>query len=234
MIDKSTNLPIENKWQKFWEEQGFFAAKESSGKDKYYLLFEFPYPSGAGLHVGHPRPYVGTDVLARQARMLGKNVLFPMGWDAFGLPTENYAIKNKIHPRVATDQNIKTFKRQIKSIGISVYLGQRRGNASTSDFSPQAIRDTVRAAYDIARFTAEDDFAGLPDAADLALDAAQRPDLDLFHPWTVDAAQAADIALRCEAAALSVDKRITNSEGGAVSAQQSHFFSAHSRGFRGG
>lgn len=121
-----------------------------------------------------------------------------------------------------------------KSLGISVYLGQRRGNASTSDFSPQAIRDTVRAAYDIARFTAEDEFAGLPDAADLALDAAQRPELDLFHPWAIDAAAAAEIALRCEAAALGVDKRITNSEGAAVSAQQSHFWMGNTRGFRGG
>jgi len=121
-----------------------------------------------------------------------------------------------------------------KSLGISVYLGQRRGNASTSDFSPQALRDTVRAAYDIARFTAEDEFAGLPDEADLALDAAQRPELDLFHPWSIDAAQAAELALRCEAAALGVDKRITNSEGAAVSAQQSHFWMANSRGFSGG
>ena len=121
-----------------------------------------------------------------------------------------------------------------KSLGISVYLGQRRGNASTSDFSPQAIRDTVRAAYDIARFTAEDEFAGLPDEADRALDAAARPELALFHPWAVDAAQAAEIALRCEAAALGVDKRITNSEGAAVSAQQSHFWMGNTRGFRGG
>jgi len=121
-----------------------------------------------------------------------------------------------------------------KSLGISVYLGQRRGNASTSDFSPQALRDTVRAAYDIARFTAEDAFAGLADEADLALDAAQRPELDLFHPWAVDAEQAAEIALRCEAAALGTDKRISNSEGASVSAQQSHFFMGNSRGFRGG
>ncbi|WP_422015133.1 metalloprotease PmbA [Roseateles sp.] len=121
-----------------------------------------------------------------------------------------------------------------KSLGISVYVGQRRGNASTSDFSPQAIRDTARAAYDIARFTAEDEFAGLPDEADLALDASLRPELDLFHPWAIDAAQAADIALRCEAAALAVDKRITNSEGAAVSAQQSHFWMGNTRGFRGG
>ncbi|RZI58993.1 MAG: metalloprotease PmbA [Rubrivivax sp.] len=121
-----------------------------------------------------------------------------------------------------------------KSLGISVYLGQRRGNASTSDFSPQALKDTVRAAYDIARFTAEDEFAGLPDEQDLSLDEAARPSLDLFHPWSVTAEQAAELALRCEEAALKTDARITNSEGAAVSAQQSHFYSGNSRGFRGG
>ncbi|ANH66858.1 metalloprotease PmbA [Mitsuaria sp. 7] len=121
-----------------------------------------------------------------------------------------------------------------KSLGISVYLGQRRGNASTSDFSPQALKDTVRAAYDIARFTAEDEFAGLPDEQDLSLDEAARPSLDLFHPWAVTAEQAAELALRCEDAALKTDARITNSEGAAVSAQQSHFYSGNSRGFRGG
>ncbi len=121
-----------------------------------------------------------------------------------------------------------------KSIGITVYLGQRRGNASTSDFSPAALEQTVRAAYDIARFTAEDPAAGLPEADDLALGAAAEKDLDLFHPWPIDAAQAADIAMRCEAHALAVDPRITNSEGAGVSAQQSHFYAGNSRGFRGG
>jgi len=121
-----------------------------------------------------------------------------------------------------------------KSLGVTVYLGQRRGNASTSDFSDVAIAQTVRAAYDIARFTAEDSFAGLPDAADLCSDADRLRDLDLFHPWTLTSEAAAQIALECEAAALAVDKRITNSEGASVSAQQSHFFSAHTRGFRGG
>jgi len=121
-----------------------------------------------------------------------------------------------------------------KSLGVSVYLGQRRGNASTSDFSPQALRDTVRAAYDIARFTAEDEVAGLPDEEDLSLDASARPELDLFHPWAIDAEKAAELSLRCEAAAFGVDKRITNSEGAGVSAQQSHFFTGNSRGFRGG
>ena len=108
-----------------------------------------------------------------------------------------------------------------KTLGISVYVGQRRGNASTSDFSPTALKDTVRAAFDIARFTAEDAFAGLPDEEDLALDASQRPELDLFHPWDLDAQTAAQLALRCEAATFATDRRITNSEGAAVSAQQS-------------
>ncbi|WIT11228.1 metalloprotease PmbA [Paucibacter sediminis] len=121
-----------------------------------------------------------------------------------------------------------------KSLGISVYVGQRRGNASTSDFSAKALHDTVRAAFDIARFTAEDPVAGLPDEQDLSLDVAARPELDLFHAWDIDAQQAAELALRCEAATFAVDARITNSEGAAVSAQQSHFFSGNTRGFRGG
>lgn len=120
-----------------------------------------------------------------------------------------------------------------KSLGVTVYVGHKRGNASTSDFSPQAIEQTVRAAFDIARFTAEDPVAGLPDADDIAQPAEQR-DLDLFHPWTVTSEQAAQLALECEEAAMSTDRRITNSEGASVSAQQSHFFSAHTRGFRGG
>lgn len=120
-----------------------------------------------------------------------------------------------------------------KSLGVTVYLGHRRGNASTSDFSPNAIRQTVQAAFDIARFTAEDPVAGLPDEADIA-SAGEQPELDLFHPWNISSEQAADLALRCEAAALATDRRITNSEGAGVSAQQSHFFSAHTHGFRGG
>ncbi|WP_310626782.1 metalloprotease PmbA [Limnohabitans sp.] len=118
-----------------------------------------------------------------------------------------------------------------KSLGVTVYLGHRRGNASTSDFSQAAIERTVQAAYDIARFTAEDPAAGLPDEKDIA---KHYPDLDLFHPWPITSADAATLALRCEAAAMQTDKRITNSEGAAVSAQQSHFFSAHTHGFRGG
>ncbi|WP_439114501.1 metalloprotease PmbA [Hydrogenophaga sp.] len=114
-----------------------------------------------------------------------------------------------------------------KSLGVTVYLGQKRGNASTSDFSPDAIRQTVQAAFDIARFTAEDPVAGLPDAADVA---DTYPDLDLFHPWAIGSEEAAQIALACEAAAFATSKKINNSEGAGVSAQQSHFFSAHMRG----
>ncbi|KRD54748.1 MULTISPECIES: metalloprotease PmbA [Acidovorax] len=120
-----------------------------------------------------------------------------------------------------------------KSLGVTVYLGNRRGNASTSDFSNKAIEQTVQAAYDIARFTAEDPVAGLPDADDIAPADTHR-DLDLFHPWAITSEEAAEIAKACEAAALKTHRRITNSEGAGVSAQQSHFFSAHTRGFRGG
>ena len=121
-----------------------------------------------------------------------------------------------------------------KSVGVSVYLGQRRGNASSSDFSQAALAQTVKAAYDIARFTAEDPAAGLPDAEDQATAAEAALDLDLFHPWVVDADTAAELARRAEDAAFAVDKRITNSEGGSVSAQQSHFWAGNSHGFRGG
>ena len=121
-----------------------------------------------------------------------------------------------------------------KSIGVTVYLGQRRGNASTSDFSRAALEQTVRAAYDIARFTAEDPAAGLPDVTDLALGDAATRNLDLYHPWDVDAEAACELARRCEAAALATDRRITNSEGAGVSVQSSHFFAGNSRGFRGG
>lgn len=118
-----------------------------------------------------------------------------------------------------------------KSLGITVYVGQKRGNASTSDFSVAAIEQTVKAAYDIARFTAEDKASGLPADRDIARD---HPELDLFHPWVITSEEAARIALQCEAAALRTSRRITNSEGAGVSAQQSHFFSAHTKGFRGG
>ncbi len=110
---------IDAKWQKRWEEAGLFEAKNDSEKEKFYVLVEFPYPSAAGLHVGHPRSYTALDVVARKKRMEGKNVLFPMGWDAFGLPAENYAIKTGVHPSVITRENIDTFRRQLKAIGCS-------------------------------------------------------------------------------------------------------------------
>ena len=110
---------IEEKWQKIWEDKKLYQAMNGSDKPKFYGLVEFPYPSGAGLHVGHPRPYTAMDIIARKKRMSGYNVLFPMGYDAFGLPTENYAIKNHIHPRVVTENNIKQFRRQLKALGYS-------------------------------------------------------------------------------------------------------------------
>jgi PmbA protein len=121
-----------------------------------------------------------------------------------------------------------------KSLGVTVYVGRKRGNASTSDFSRRAVEQAVRAAYDIARFTAEDPAAGLPDADDIATPQEAGRDLDLLHPWGIDAAAAADLARRCEAAAFATDARITNSEGAGVSAQQSHFFAGNTHGFRGG
>ena len=110
---------IEQKWQKIWDDEKAFAATDDYSKPKYYALVEFPYPSGQGLHVGHPRPYTALDIVARKRRMQGYNVLYPMGWDAFGLPTENYAIKNKIHPRIVTENNVKHFKQQLHSLGYS-------------------------------------------------------------------------------------------------------------------
>ena len=109
----------EKKWQQRWEASGAFRASEDFTKKKYYALVEFPYPSGAGLHCGHPRPYTALDIVARKRRMQGYNVLFPMGWDAFGLPTENYAIANKIHPAVVTENNVRRFREQLKSLGLS-------------------------------------------------------------------------------------------------------------------
>ncbi|NLK70289.1 MAG: leucine--tRNA ligase [Clostridiales bacterium] len=110
---------IERKWQKYWDENKTFSATNDYTKPKFYALVEFPYPSGQGLHIGHPRPYTAMDIVSRKRRMEGYNVLFPMGWDAFGLPTENYAIKNKIHPAIVTENNIKRFKEQLKALGLS-------------------------------------------------------------------------------------------------------------------
>ena len=110
---------IEEKWQKVWDEKRPFAAKQDYSLPKYFALVEFPYPSGQGLHVGHPRPYTALDIVSRKKRMQGYNVLFPMGWDAFGLPTENFAIKNKIHPKLVTEKNVARFKGQLKALGLS-------------------------------------------------------------------------------------------------------------------
>lgn len=110
---------VEKKWHDIWDEKGTFYASEDKSKPKFYALIEFPYPSGQGLHVGHPRPYTALDVVARKRRMQGYNVLYPMGWDAFGLPTENYAIQNKIHPTIVTKKNVARFKEQLKSLGLS-------------------------------------------------------------------------------------------------------------------
>lgn len=110
---------VEKKWQKVWDDKKAFAATNDFTKPKYYALVEFPYPSGQGLHVGHPRPYTALDIVARKRRMQGYNVLYPMGWDAFGLPTENYAIKNKIHPKIVTKNNVARFKEQLHSLGYS-------------------------------------------------------------------------------------------------------------------
>ncbi len=162
------------------------------------------------------------DVLAR-AKALGAS-------DAGVEVSEGVGLSVSV--RLGEIENVE--RNRDKSLGVSVYLGQRRGNASTSDFSPAALDQTVRAAYDIARFTAEDPVAGLPEAEDLATPAEAARDLDLFHPWDLGAADAAEIARRCEAAAMAVDRRITNSEGAGVSAQQSHFWAGNSRGFRGG
>lgn len=110
---------IEKKWQDIWDENKTFAATTDYSKPKYYALVEFPYPSGQGLHIGHPRPYTAMDIVSRKKRLQGYNVLFPMGWDAFGLPTENFAIKNKIHPAIVTEKNIERFKGQLKMLGLS-------------------------------------------------------------------------------------------------------------------
>ena len=119
MTMKYNPSEIEPKWQKRWEESGVFHASNDSDKPKYYALIEFPYPSGQGLHVGHPRPYTALDVVARKRRLEGYNVLYPIGWDAFGLPTENYAIKNHVHPAKVTRANVDHFREQLQKIGFS-------------------------------------------------------------------------------------------------------------------
>ena len=119
MSEVYNHREVEQKWQKIWDDEQAFATSEDYSKPKYYALVEFPYPSGQGLHVGHPRPYTAMDIVSRKRRMQGYNVLFPMGWDAFGLPTENYAIANKIHPKIVTKNNVERFKEQLHSLGYS-------------------------------------------------------------------------------------------------------------------
>ena len=126
------HLKIEKKWQAKWDKAGINQVKENNGKKKY-VLDMFPYPSGDGLHVGHPEGYTATDIISRYFRLQGFNVLHPMGWDAFGLPAENFAIKKGIHPKVKTEENIKTFKRQIKALGFS-YDWSREINTSSPDY----------------------------------------------------------------------------------------------------
>ena len=172
--------------------------------------------------LSYSRPYFEqlVDAALAHARKLGAS-------DAAAEASEGCGLSVSV--RKGELENVE--RNRDKSLGITVYLGQKRGNASTSDFSAAAIERTVQAAYDIARFTASDPAAGLPDADDVS---THPPELDLCHPWAITADQAAELALACEAAALETSALITNSEGAGVSAQQSHFFSAHTRGFRGG
>ena len=130
---KYDHRPIEKKWQDKWEETGVFHASNTSDKPKYYALIEFPYPSGQGLHVGHPRSYTAIDIIARKRRLQGYNVLYPIGWDAFGLPTENFAIKNHVHPAEVTKKNIARFKQQLQSLGIS-FDWSREINTTDPDY----------------------------------------------------------------------------------------------------
>lgn len=184
-----------------------------------------PAPPAADRGFSYSRPFFEdlVDTALNHAKKLGAT-------DAGAEASEGCGLSVSV--RKGELENVE--RNRDKSLGVTVYVGKRRGNASTSDFSKAAIHQTVQAAYDIARFTAEDPFAALPDAKNIAPPSKQRTDLDLFFPWAIDSAQAAQLALVAEAAALGVSKRITNSEGASVSAQQSHFFSAHTNGFRGG
>ena len=121
---------VEAKWQKVWEDEKTFHAEIDHTKPKFYALVEFPYPSGAGLHVGHPRSYTALDVVSRKRRQNGYNVLYPMGWDAFGLPTENFAMKNHIHPAIVTKNNVDHFRSQLKALGFSL-TGTARSTPQT-------------------------------------------------------------------------------------------------------
>lgn len=133
MAEPYNHREVEQKWQNIWDEERAFATSDDYSKPKYYALVEFPYPSGQGLHVGHPRPYTALDIVARKRRMQGYNVLYPMGWDAFGLPTENYAIKNHIHPKIVTKNNVERFKGQLHSLGYS-FDWEREVNTTDPDY----------------------------------------------------------------------------------------------------
>ena len=133
MAEMYNHHTVEKKWQKIWDEEKAFQTTNDYSKPKFYALVEFPYPSGHGLHVGHPRPYTALDIVARKRRMQGYNVLYPMGWDAFGLPTENYAIKNKIHPKEVTRDNVARFKEQLRSLGYS-FDWDREINTTDPDY----------------------------------------------------------------------------------------------------
>ncbi len=133
MVIPYNHHEVEQKWQGIWDEEKAFRTSDDYSKPKYYALVEFPYPSGQGLHVGHPRPYTALDIVARKRRMQGYNVLYPMGWDAFGLPTENYAIKNHIHPKIVTKNNVERFKSQLHSLGYS-FDWEREVNTTDPDY----------------------------------------------------------------------------------------------------
>jgi PmbA protein len=183
-----------------------------------------PHSPAQGFSYSRPQFESFVDTALAHAKKLGAT-------DAGAEASEGCGLS--VSARLGKLENVE--RNRDKSLGITVYIGKKRGNASTSDFSTAAIEQTVQAAYDIARFTAEDPVAGLPDLQDVA---TEQPELDLFHPWDVNSEQALELALRCEAAAMGVSKKITNSEGAGVSAQQSHFFTGHLRGgqlgFRGG
>ena len=132
-MEKYNFAANEAKWQKIWDDEKTFATKKDHTMPKFYGLIEFPYPSGAGLHVGHPRSYTAMDIISRYKRMTGHNVMYTMGWDAFGLPTENYAMKNHIHPAIVTKQNVAHFKQQLKSLGFS-FDWDREINTTDPDY----------------------------------------------------------------------------------------------------
>src|SRR3989344_4880024 len=133
MNEKYDHKKIEGKWQKKWEEDKIYKTSEELKGPKSYVLDMFPYPSGDGLHVGHPKGYIATDIYSRMKKMQGHNILHSMGWDAFGLPAENYAIKNKVHPKIAVEKNIKKFKEQLKKIGFN-YDWEREVNTTDPEF----------------------------------------------------------------------------------------------------